>query len=98
MDVYNLPLPGMEELAPGVWRYSGDERGVSFAGSIHSTKFHRLVCWHAHQILPVNRVCFRDRRAAVDYGYQGCSKCKPLAEEAGAAVAASDPPTGLSHE
>lgn len=80
MDVYNLPLPGMKELAPGVWRYSGDEQEVAFAGSIRSDKFHRPVCWHAHQILPANRVCFRDRKAAVSYGYEPCTKCKPALE------------------
>lgn len=87
MDVYNLPLPGMEELAPGVWRYCGEEEEAPFAGSIRSDKVHRPDCWHARQILPINRVCFRDREAAVNYGYSPCSKCKPLEErqDAGAA-------------
>lgn len=81
MDLYNLPLPGLEELAPGVWRYPGDTERINYLGSIRSDKFHRPACWHASRILPTNQVCFRDGAAADSYNYSPCSKCKPTEME-----------------
>lgn len=78
MTIYNLPLPGLEELAPGVWRYPGDTERTAYLGSIRSSKFHRPTCWHGQRILPSNQICFQDGEAAVNYGYAPCEKCKPL--------------------
>lgn len=77
---YTIPLPGMVELAPGVWRCPGGGAGAAFVGSARSAKFHRPTCWHARQIIPENRICFLDWRATREYGYVPCSKCKPLQE------------------
>ena len=80
MKVYNPPLPGLEELAPGVWLYPGDMEGAAYVGSIKSNRFHRSTCWYGGRVLPANRICFQSGPAAASYGYGPCSKCKPLEE------------------
>jgi len=78
MRSFNPPLPGLAELAPGVWRCPGSAEGATYAGSIKSDKFHKLACRHAQRLLPANRICFQDRGAAVSYGYRPCGACKPI--------------------
>jgi methylphosphotriester-DNA--protein-cysteine methyltransferase len=74
---YNPPLPGLVELAPGVWRLQDSDRQPAFLGSAHSRRFHLPSCGHAARIRPGNRLGFATPAAAAAYGYRPCLLCKP---------------------
>jgi hypothetical protein len=75
--LYNPPLPGMIELAPGVWRLQDSDRRPAFIGSAHSRRFHTSACGHGARIRPANRLGFESAVAASTYGYRPCLLCKP---------------------
>jgi methylphosphotriester-DNA--protein-cysteine methyltransferase len=74
---YNPPLPGLVELAPGVWRLQDSERRPAFVGSAHARRFHTVSCGHGARIRPGNRLGFDGPEAAAAYGYRPCLFCKP---------------------
>jgi micrococcal nuclease len=78
---YNPPLPGMVELAPGVWRLRDSGRRPLFVGSARSRRFHTLACGHGARIRPANRLGFASHAAAASYGYRPCLLCKPVEPE-----------------
>lgn len=48
-----------------------------YVGSINSDKYHYPSCRWAKKIKPKNRVWFRDKEHAAEYGYMACKVCKP---------------------
>jgi methylphosphotriester-DNA--protein-cysteine methyltransferase len=74
---YNPPLPGMVELAPGVWRLQDSDRRPLFVGSAQSRRFHTAACGHGARIRAKNRLGFASEEAAASYGYRPCLLCKP---------------------
>ena len=48
-----------------------------YVGSVNSDKYHYPSCRWAKKILPENRVWFRDKGHAAEYGYVPCKVCKP---------------------
>jgi hypothetical protein len=75
MTYVTQPLPGMVELAPGVWRRQDSDEPVVWTGSIHSNRYHRATCHYVNRIRPRNALGFRDEQAARAYGYVACRAC-----------------------
>ena len=69
------PLPGLADLAPGVWRRIDKDEPGGYLGSIHSDRFHHKTCHYVQRIRPDNQICFNDEVAAKGYGYIGCRRC-----------------------
>ncbi|MDD3925420.1 MAG: Ada metal-binding domain-containing protein [bacterium] len=69
-----LGRPTDLKLPAGVYEKAS---GCAYTGSRNTHVFHRPGCRYVKQIKPVNRVCFKARKNAVNAGYRPCKVCRP---------------------
>ena len=66
-------------VASGVWPCPGDTTRARYVGSVSSKKYHRSSCRYAGPdiLFSGNRLCFKSRKAAQEFGRVPCGVCRP---------------------